>query len=137
MKTKSQNTKATPGLRVRSSNHQAEQTSVSTAKTPALLPINFDRRRENRALPVERVIELLKKEAPGFFNLAEVVGQWIWIQFREKQPRNVTAVLAELGFHWNNKRQAWQHPCGTIAPMVPRDPREKYPSYFPADVKAA
>ena len=26
----------------------------------------------------------------------------------------VTRVLAELGFHWNNTRQAWQHPCGTI-----------------------
>jgi len=71
------------------------------------------------------------------FNMAEVIGKWVWIQFREKQPRTVTALLAEFGFHWNNKRQAWQHPGGAITPGTESDPREKYPSYFPADVKAA
>ena len=80
---------------------------------------------------------MLEKEAPGMFNMAEVVGKWVWIQFREKQPRTVTALLAEFGFHWNNKRQAWQHPGGAITPGTEHDPREKYPSYFPADVKAA
>ena len=110
----------------------------ATTPPPAKPPqVDFARRRVNRELPTESVIQLLEKEAPGFFNMCEVVGQWVWIQFREKQPRKVTAVLAELGFHWNNKRQAWQHPCGTVAPRSPRDPREKYQSYFPADAKAA
>ena len=130
MKTKSQVTKSDPGLRVRSSNHQS-------AERPPLPPIDMARRRANRELPAERVIQLLEKEAPGMFNMAEVVGKWVWIQFREKQPRTVTAVLAEFGFHWNNKRQAWQHPGGAITPGTESDPREKYPSYFPADVKAA
>ena len=69
--------------------------------------------------------------------MAEVVGKWVWIQFREKQPPTVTALLSELGFHWNNKRQAWQHPCGALTPGTESDPREKYPNWFPADVKAA
>ena len=117
---------------------------ASTTPTPQpaperapLPPIDFARRRANRELPAEKVIQLLEKEAPGMFNMAEVVGKWVWIQFREKQPRKVTALLAEFGFHWNNKRQAWQHPGGALTPSTESDPREKYPSYFPADVKAA
>lgn len=99
--------------------------------------INFSRRRANRALTTERVITLLQKEAPDFFNLAQVVGKWVWIAFTDKQPREVTATLAELGFHWNNKRQTWQHPCGALTEGTESDPREKYPTYFPADVKPA
>jgi hypothetical protein len=42
-------------------------------------------------------------------------------------------VLSELGFHWNNTRQAWQHPCGTIAfERANYDPRKRYGSHFPA-----
>ena len=99
--------------------------------------IDMARRRENRALPTDSVLDLLHKEAPRFWELAEVVGQWVWIQFSEKQPPQITSVLAELGFHWNNKRQAWQHPCGTVAEGSGRDPRQKYGSYFAADTKAA
>ena len=68
--------------------------------------------------------------------LAEVVGKWVWIQFAGKQPFRVTQVLAELGFHWNNTRQTWQHPCGTISDeRATYDPRKRYGSYFAADVK--
>lgn len=146
MKTKSQKTQTAPGLRVQSSNHQSDQTaeaaSAATApqprpERPPLPKINFSRRRANRALTTERVITLLQKEAPDFFNLAQVVGKWVWIAFTDKQPREVTATLAELGFHWNNKRQTWQHPCGALTEGTESDPREKYPTYFPADVKPA
>ena len=109
----------------------------TSADRPSLPPIDFARRRVNRSLSTERVIELLRLEVPGFFNMAEVVGKWVWIQFREKQPSKVTAVLAELGFHWNNKRQVWQHPCGTVTPVGFTDPRQRYHCYFPADLKAA
>ena len=153
MKTKSHNTKSAPGLRVRSSNHQ-EQTTDSVAPAPVstptpeapaqakpelppLPPINFARRRANRELSTERVIQLLQQEAPRFLELAEVVGKWIWIQFTDKQPREVTARLAEFGFHWNNKRQVWQHPCGALTEGTESDPRAKYPTYFPSDVKPA
>ena len=101
--------------------------------------IDLALRHANRGLATEQLLELLKVEAPRFYELAEVVGKWVWIQFADKQPPQVTSVLAELGFHWNNKRQVWQHPCGTVPPAesLPTDPREKYGSYFPADAKTA
>ena len=104
---------------------------------PKLPPINFARRRANRELTTERVLALLQKEAPKFFDLAQVVGKWVWVQFTDKQPREVTAKLAEFGFHWNNKRQVWQHPCGALTEGTESDPRDKYPTYFPSDAKPA
>ena len=110
---------------------------TQTQTKPSRPSIDMHRRQANRALPTDGVLTLLRQEAPRFFELAEVVGKWVWIQFSEKQPPQVTSVLAELGFHWNNKRQAWQHPCGTVAEGSDRDPRQKYGSFFPADAKAA
>ena len=130
MKTKIHNLK---GLKSRSEQLSTEK----TAENP-LMPIDFERRRANRRLSTERVLVLLRFEAPRFFELAEVVGKWVWIRFTEKQPREVTAVLAEFGFHWNSDRQSWQHPCGTIpGESAPYDPRQRYGSYFAADTLAA
>lgn len=94
-------------------------------------------RQYNRSLSLERVLHLLRTQAPRFWELAEVVGQWVWIQFDGKQPRQITAELAQLGFHWNNRRQLWQHPCGQITDSVNFDPRRRYGSYFPADYQQA
>ena len=89
-------------------------------------------------MPMDKLLETLRNQSPSFWEIAEVVGKWVWIQFTEKQPREITASLSQLGFHWNNKRQVWQHPCGTIVDEgVNYDPRRKYRSYFPADAKAA
>ena len=75
-------------------------------------------------------------QTPKFFELAEVVGKWVWIEFTEQQPAAITRLLAELGFHWNNTRQAWQHPCGTIQQeRAAFDPRKRYRRYFAADAK--
>ena len=118
---------------------QTENTAAS-APTPEQKPlprISFKERRKNRALPTEGVLHLLRTEAPKFWEIAEVVGKWVWITFTERQPREVTAALSELGFTWNSVRQCWQHHGGTIAPRTPLDPRIKYGSYFPADVKPA
>ncbi len=112
-----------------------EQSGTNTQQS--LPRISFKLRRQNRALPTEKVLTLLHTEAPKFWELAEVVGKWVWITFTKKQPREVTAALSELGFHWNNFRRCWQHPCGTLAPRTPRDPRLKYGSYFAADQKHA
>ena len=95
MKTKTQNSES--GLKSRS-----EQ--LSTAKRE-LARINFARRRVNRSLETEKLLALLRREAPRFFGLAEVVGKWVWIRFELKHPNEVTRVLAELGFHWNRSRQ--------------------------------
>ncbi len=110
----------------------------SSIKTDTRAKIDTARRQANRALNTERLLALLRRETPKFFELAEVVGKWVWIQFDGKQPVTVTAVLSELGFHWNNKRQSWQHPCGMFRDQSVRfDPRRKYGSYFAADQKPA
>jgi len=108
---------------------------LSTENRPK---IDFKLRRVNRKLETEKLLALLRSKTPRFFELAEVVGKWVWIQFTEKQPSDVTRVLAELGFHWNNNRQTWQHPCGTLADKrADYDPRKRYGSYFAADQKPA
>ena len=115
---------------------QSRPEQLSTNSRPK---IDMALRRANRALETENLLALLRSQTPNFFELAEVVGKWVWIQFTDKQPSEVTRVLAELGFHWNNTRQTWQHPCGTI-PFVERatyDPRKRYGSYFAADRIAA
>ena len=123
MNTKTQNHKS--GLLSRS-----EQLSTGTRPK-----INFALRRSNRKLETAKLLLLLRNRTPKFFELAEVVGRWVWIQFAHKQPSSVTRVLAELGFHWNNSRQTWQHPCGTVADeRADYDPRRRYGSYFAADV---
>jgi cell wall-associated NlpC family hydrolase len=116
----------------------ANAVQQSSTRTGGRAPINFARRNANRVLNTDRVLALLRREAPKFFELAEVVGKWVWIQFADKQPPTVTAVLSELGFHWNHKRQSWQHPCGVFRDQsAPVDPRKIYGSYFAADVKPA
>ena len=99
--------------------------------------IDFARRNKNRGLPTQSLLNLIRREAPEFWELAEVVGRWVWIQFDDKQPREITAALSEFGFHWNNRRQVWQHPCGTVTPSSNQDPHRKYRSYFPADMNTA
>ena len=111
-----------------------EQLSTNTKQLPK---IDFALRHANRKLTTENLLELLRAQAPKFFELAEVVGKWVWIQLEGKQPAQVTMALSELGFHWNNTRQAWQHPCGTITDeRANYDPRKRYGSYFAASKTA-
>jgi hypothetical protein len=100
--------------------------------------IDFRLRRANRMLDTEHLLALLRSETAGFFEVAEVVGKWVWISFPDKQSCEVTRVLSQLGFHWNNLRRTWQHPCGTLpVEAATYDPRRRYGSYFAADVKPA
>jgi len=99
--------------------------------------IDFRQRFYNRALSTPKVLDLLYYEAPRLWELAEVVGKWVWIQFDDRQPRQITAALSQFGFHWNRKRHVWQHPCGQFVTGSVQDPRQKYQTYFPADAKAA
>jgi hypothetical protein len=95
--------------------------------------IDLKQRHVNRKLDTEKLLALLRKESPKFFEVAEVVGKWVWIQFADKQPVEVTKVLSQLGFHWNNTRQTWQHPCGTATDdRANYDPRKRYGSHFAA-----
>jgi hypothetical protein len=122
-------------LKNQKSELQSRPEQLSTGDRPK---INLELRRANRKLETEKLLSLLRCETPNFFELAEVVGKWVWIHFSDKQPPTVTRVLAELGFHWNNTRQTWQHPCGTIPDeRATYDPRKRYGSYFAADQKPA
>ena len=122
----------------KSSRLENRNENINKVQKPTLPKIDLELRRNNRALPTNKVLEVLQGEAPTFWQVAEVVGKWVWIQFKEKQPREVTMVLAQLGFHWNNKRQAWQHPCGQFTQKpASYDPRERYGSEFPSDAQAA
>ena len=109
------------------------------AKPARILPyVNYQQREENRALPVDRVLELLRKWMPEQFGLAEVVGKWVWITFPEQPAETVRGQLSQFGFHWNNARKCWQHPCGQFATEGSgQDPRQKYGTRFAADLKAA
>ena len=91
----------------------------------------------NRMLGTGQLLSKLRTEAPRFYDMAEVVGAWVWIQFGERQPSTVTAELSELGFHWNKRRACWQHPCGKFTEGTDKDPRDKYRTYHPADAQAA
>jgi len=90
----------------------------------------------NRELPTQTVLELLKAQLPRQYELAEIVGKWVWLEFPKASHRAATNTLARLGFHWNQRRCVWQHPCGACAPFAshPQDPRTKYGSYFAADL---
>jgi hypothetical protein len=126
MKTQTQNQKS------------VAQSRPEQLNTDQRAKINIARRQANRALNTEKLLALLRSEAPNFYAIAEVVGKWVWIQFDGKQPVTVTSVLSEFGFHWNNKRQSWQHPCGLFRDRsVTFDPRKKYGSYFAADLMPA
>ena len=114
----------------------ANASQLSSKQKVNRAKINLALRRANRKLETEKLLALLRSKNQNFFELAEVVGKWVWIQFSDKQPPTVTRVLAELGFHWNNTRQTWQHPCGTLPDeRATYDPRQRYGSYFAADLK--
>ena len=143
MKTKSQKNQDQKGLQSRP---EQQQSTATAAQPPAALipetreqsPVtrgDFAKRAENRQLSTDRVLELLKRWLPVAFERAEVVGQWVWVAFTEKQPQSITAELSQLGFHWNNRRQVWQHPCGVFK-GEPVDPRSKYQTVSAQEVAA-
>ena len=139
MKTTSQNQIISSEL-INRSHHQSEQGQPEAAVAPAAkqdtrLPIDSEARKANRTLPTPKVLSALHQQAPAAYRLAEVVGRWIWVQFKEQPAAEIRQQLAQLGFHWNRERQAWQHPCGQFSLSSNTDPHEKYSSYHPARVR--
>ena len=122
-----------------SGDKQTLPTPHSALPTPKILPfVNFKERDANRALSTESVLGLLRQWLPDQYNLAEVVGQWVWLTFPEAPAEKVRGQLSQFGFHWNNYRKCWQHPCGQFKTEGSgQDPREKYGSHFAAYAKAA
>ncbi len=139
MKTTSQNLSSELNNR----SHQQSQTPTEAAPEGAAaperkdtrLPIDSEVRKQNRTLPTPKVLTLLHQQLPAAYRLAEVVGRWVWVTFKEQPAAEIRQQLAQLGFHWNRERQAWQHPCGQFSLSSSGDPREKYSHYHPARVK--
>ncbi len=99
------------------------------------LPIDSEARKQNRTLPTPKVLSALHQQLPAAYRLAEVVGKWVWVRFTETPAAEIRQQLAQLGFHWNRERQAWQHPCGKFSLSSSADPHEKYSSYYPARIR--
>ena len=100
--------------------------------------VNFEQREQNRSLSTDQVLDLLRQWLPEQFHLAEVVGKWIWITFPEPPAEKIRGQLSQFGFHWNNHRKCWQHPCGQFATEGSgTDPRAKYGSHPATELKAA
>ena len=110
---------------------QTTETAEAAPNKPARSYVNFEERDRNRQLPADRVLEILRRWMPRQYELAEVVGKWIWITFPEQPAERVRADLSQLGFHWNNTRKCWQHPCGETLPRGQQEPRQKYDAWFP------
>ena len=116
----------------------ANAVQQSSKKTDARAKIDWAKRNANRVLNTDALLALLRTETPSLFDVAEIVGKWVWVQFSDIPAADIRRQLAELGFHWNNARQSWQHPCGAFRDQsAPFDPRRKYGSYFAADHNAA
>ena len=101
------------------------------------LPIDREQRTKNRTLPTPKVLSQLSNSLPDVYGIAEVVGKWVWVQFKDTPAAEIRQQLSQLGFHWNGNRQVWQHPCGKFSLSSLADPRQKYSSHFPADVRPA
>ena len=81
----------------------APEQQPTTAPQKTVRPyVNFEERDRNRQLPVEKVLDTLRQWMPRAYELAEVVGKWIWITFPEQPVEKLRADLSQLGFHWNN-----------------------------------
>jgi hypothetical protein len=93
-----------------------------------ILPyVNFQQRDANRSLSTDEVLRVLREYLPEQLPLAEVVGKWVWITFGSAPAEIIRGQLSQLGFHWNNHRKCWQHPCGQFATEGSgQDPRTKY-----------
>ena len=136
MKTK-QNPNQKKGLLNRSDEQRSTSTAQQTTdKTARVLPfVNFTERDKNRSLPTDKVLDLLHEFLPAHYGLAEVVGKWIWITFPEPPPEQVRSQLSQFGFHWNNVRKCWQHPCGQTLPRGSQEPQQKYEVWFPMNAE--
>ena len=73
---------------------------------------------QHRSLELSQVLVLVRQHVPRQWWNAEVVGSWVWVHQSRTLSDAERSALFELGFHWNPRRQAWQHPCGVLRPVA-------------------
>src|SRR6516225_6246667 len=101
-------------------------TNQIEASAPAnVRPSSVSKHQANRRLPTESVLDYLRTRLPRQYEIAEVVGKWVWLGVSPAGQPTLARVLWALGFHWNRRRGVWQHPCGSFNPLGthPTDPR--------------
>ncbi len=114
--TQNQNEGAREQIRtVEQTNTEAQSAAKPAGKPDNRLPIDTEARKKNRTLPTPKVLSALHQQLPAAYRLAEVVGKWVWVTFKEQPAAEIRQQLAQLGFHWNRERPAWQHPCGSFS----------------------
>ena len=116
-----------------------DEASAPASVRPTSVVKTLAQHRANRKLSTVAVLNYLRMKLPNQYELAEVVGKWVWLDVSPKHQPALATWLWTLGFHWNQRRGVWQHPCGTFDPLGshPTDPRAKYRCYYPADVLPA
>ena len=128
------------GQRFQKKAMKTTKTTIEAKQAPAnVRPSSVSKHQANRELSTDAVLNLLRAKLPRQYEVAEVVGKWVWLDVSPARKPGLASVLWSLGFHWNQRRGVWQHPCGRFDPLGshPSDPRAKYRSYFPADVLPA
>ena len=58
----------------------------------------------NRQLSTEAVLNCLRTLLPRHYELAEVVGKWVWLDVSPTQKPGLAGLLGTGGFHWNQRR---------------------------------
>lgn len=89
-------------------------------------PEDREAHERNRNLSTPELLAKLKTELPAVWEIAEIVGQWVWLTFPSKPDEGVRDALYRMGFHWNHTRSAWQHPCGAYSLHSKGNPRFRY-----------
>lgn len=107
---------------------------MSRANRGAKRPVN-----PNRELSVLEVLDAIveydaEHAGTGLRSDAKVVGTWVWVEFEKRPEADVRDFLRFMGFHWNRKRQAWQHPCGSKVRARGGYPKLKYGARSVEDV---
>jgi hypothetical protein len=118
------------------SNQRSEASAPANVRPSSVSKTSEETQHDaNRKLSTQKVLEFLRTKLPQQYEVAEIVGSWVWVEFSSDRQRLVADVLWGLGFHWNNRRGVWQHPCGRFEPFSshPKDPRSKYGSRFAAN----
>jgi hypothetical protein len=85
----------------KTSETETEPKETGTVNAPVKPFVNFAERDFNRKFSVEKVLEKLERWMPEQFQLARVVGKWIWISFPEPPIERIRAPnfdsLASIG----------------------------------------
>jgi hypothetical protein len=71
-------------------------------------PSSVSKHQMNRGLSTEAVLNCLRTKLPQQYELAEVVGKWVWLDVSPARKPMLAKVLWSLGFHWNQRRGVWQ-----------------------------